>query len=351
MSTVVHATFHRAPRDCDQGEPVEHDFVQHDGSIITSYHPDAFVGTNLIAWCRADNMSFATSGPHAYLLTTTRDGDSGLLSTFLNTCVSFNSMASCYNFRCKMYHQPLGKVMSNLPKRYPKCLGDIAPAIRAVKGVSDLLEWSDAQVLTLFKKDERHLKDMEYQSAEIRQLKQARDNQRARFITLEADLAGAPLLTDSPDRKRPLALTGPDALPARKVAKPRPVPKPRLHRLPYIAPTTAALLPHVEEAEASADPPVIMAPLKKAVPGVTVSEAAPSSAEDGVAPAEAAGEDDDKDDDLIDAVPAVDADVRHSHDDDETLVADEDDPNHQSAPAPRTPPRSDAGAEADIKQL
>ena len=139
MPTVVHATFYRAPRECDQGEAVPHDYVQPDGTIIISYHPDAFDGANLIGWCRADNHNYSKNGPHAYLITVTGDGDSGLLSTFLNTCVGFNSMSGCdrYHGRCKLYHQPLGKVMSNLPKRYPKCLGDIAPSVRAVKGVAN----------------------------------------------------------------------------------------------------------------------------------------------------------------------------------------------------------------------
>ena len=157
--TEQHATFYRAPHaPTTQGPMVPHDYLQLNGSSIISYHSDVLTNGNIIGWARGDAATFSQTGSWPYLVTLTDLGDTGVLTTFLNVCMHFNTMKGCDRRFCRNYHQSLGKVMSNLPQREPECLGDVSPFVRAVKGVTDLLEWSESQTMLMLKLDDKHLK-------------------------------------------------------------------------------------------------------------------------------------------------------------------------------------------------
>ena len=284
----AHATFYRAPMVTRQGDMEAHHYDQPDGSVITSYHPDVLEDGNIIGWARGNALVFQRNGRWAYLITLTDVGDTGTLVTFLNACLNFHTMKGCNHHNCKFYHHPLGAVMSNLPQRHPVSLGEVSPFVRTVKGVADLLKWSESQTLQILQSDSRAIKHAEIEAAEAAHTRQVLANQRARMAELQANIAGDSHTTD---RKRPLEMAGGAGTPRfpKRKASSRPVHRRSsrpIHRLPYYPPATTVPPPTIEE---------IVMPVAATIEEVGGADAVEAAAEDDAPAAEDAAAADEAD--------------------------------------------------------
>ena len=156
--------------------------------LINSYHPD-FNDLRAWQWARGGYDSFARNGRHSMILSRTDEGYSGVLTTHLNSCAGFATMAGCTKTdRCYRYHMPLGYIASNLPGRNPVQLGEVVSSVGVL--FQDLIKF-DSEADSIIQSSNRNfMKKLRRKGNDAMEAKEEKDRLDVERAALESMIAG-----------------------------------------------------------------------------------------------------------------------------------------------------------------
>ena len=159
------------------------------GPPLTVHHPKVD-GMAPYTCYMANSDAFTPTGRDLYVISFTVDKCSGILVTHKNACKAHSTREGCERgSRCRFYHAPPGKIMSNLPLRAPVPVGVISPMLAANVALRDLIIWRAEDQFAIDKINSSYMNRVIADNQAKRRRKAEAAQQEAEFNAIMAEAA------------------------------------------------------------------------------------------------------------------------------------------------------------------
>jgi hypothetical protein len=175
-----------------QGPPQEYTVHDDEGNPHVACYPLISDTCEITEFKATDGTWGNSANARSVCVAPTIGGNFGVVATNRNCCMKNATLSGCtFGDTCRFFHAEPGSIMTNLPKRHPKFMGEIDITCGTSQKLSFLTNWRKENVMTIEDSNEAYLAKLEVQVAKRQADKSKRKAQDDRGAQLKAMLGGA----------------------------------------------------------------------------------------------------------------------------------------------------------------